>query len=467
MCDDPPSICTSFEHLQDRSCPSNLLLNNRYSIIKPLSQGGFSKTFLAIDQKYQAQTRDITSSKESTLGLCVVKHVVKQFFPQPHTINYYAQASELFHQESILLAELCRHPQIPLLLDIFEDNGQQYIVQQWVDGQSLEQELAEEGVFNEAEIWQLLRELLPVLQSVHEHQVIHRNIKPANIIRRQTDRQLVLVDFGAAKYFPSSILEQTVTLVGSPEYAAPEQMKGKAVFASDLYSLGISCLRLLTQMSPFDLYDCAEDTWIWQPYLAQPISQSLEQILYKLLRKATRQRYQSAAKVLLDLNTLPKHTSVSPKSTTSMRTNDDDFETPYFGFSSKENLQYASTISYANKLDIHSISSVTLFDPQTQAWYYLPSKMEAKQITQKVTTFLERHLATTTCTFMIQDNTSTKASSRTMLKTNKILWKIFAATIVATSFAWLFFSIQSHSTDSAWEGNNTTVFQKLFIFKQK
>lgn len=212
------------------------------------------------------------------------------------------KATKLFHQEVLQLEALGKHPQIPELLDYFEQDGQQYLVQEFIDGQNLEQELADLGAFNEIQIWNLLSDLLPVLQFVHDHQVIHRDIKPANIIRRYNDCRLVLVDFGAAKSATSKALAQTGTVIGSPEYTAPEQIRGKAVFASDLYSLGVTCIHLLTQIPPFDLFDSSEDAWVWRDYLTCPVSESLGQILNKLLHNATKQRCQSAAAVLKDLN---------------------------------------------------------------------------------------------------------------------------------------------------------------------
>ena len=120
------------------------------------------------------------------------------------------------------------------------------IVQTFIDGQNLEQELEVEGAFNESKIRHLLRDLLPVLQFLHENHVIHRDIKPSNIIRRGSDGKLVLVDFGTARYVTGTFLARTGTVIGSAAYIAPEQLMGKAVYASDLYSLGVSCIHLLT-----------------------------------------------------------------------------------------------------------------------------------------------------------------------------------------------------------------------------
>jgi serine/threonine protein kinase len=344
--------------------PSSLL-NGHYRLLKHLAQGGFGHTFLAIDERFPPHIRE--------LGLCVIK----QFSPTGHTNTHQEAASELFTQESLRLIQLGHHSQIPEFLDSFTQDGQQYLVQEWIHGQTLEQELAASGVFHEATIRELLQQVLPVLQFVHDRQVIHRDIKPANLIRRYRDRQLFLVDFGAAKYFTTASREKTGTLIGSPEYASPEQVRGKAVIPSDLYSLGVTCLHLLTQISPFELYDCTEDRWIWYSYLPEPISPSLKYILNKLVQPAIKHRYQSALEVLADLDNLPKFTSISSALHPNFQSNvDNDDETPFFGLNNAESLAYAYGISIAANSDIHAISSVTIFDPQTQAWYHLPANKQ-------------------------------------------------------------------------------------------
>ena len=112
-------------------------------------------------------------------------------------------------------------------------------------------ELAENGTFTEPQIIALLNSLLPVLEFVHSQQVIHRDIKPDNLIRRP-EGQLVLVDFGAAKSVKLTALSAAGTVIGTAGYTSPEQAVGKAQFASDLYSLGVTCLNLLTQVPPVE-----------------------------------------------------------------------------------------------------------------------------------------------------------------------------------------------------------------------
>ncbi|BAY24675.1 serine/threonine protein kinase [Calothrix sp. NIES-2100] len=270
------------------TCGSKLLLKERYRAVKPIGQGGFGRTFLAVDEDKPSKPR------------CVIK----QFYPQAQGTNTVQKAAELFTQEAVQLDELGQHPQIPDLLAYFTQEDRQYLVQEFIDGKNLAQELVEQGAFNEVQIRQLLNDLLPVLQFCHARQVIHRDIKPENIILRASDRKLVLVDFGASKSATSTSLNRTGTSIGTPEYVAPEQIRGRAIFASDIYSLGATCIRLLTERSPFDSYDTNNDTWIWQQYLKTPVSNELNQILKKMLESIPVRRYQTADEVIKDLEKL-------------------------------------------------------------------------------------------------------------------------------------------------------------------
>ncbi|MBD2609757.1 serine/threonine protein kinase [Nostoc punctiforme FACHB-252] len=272
------------------TCGSKLLLKERYRAIKPIGQGGFGRTFLAVDEDKPSKPR------------CVIK----QFYPQAQGTNTVQKAVELFNQEAVQLDELGKHPQIPELLAYFTQEDRQYLVQEFIDGQNLAQELAHKGAFSEAQIWQLLNDLLPVLKFCHVRQVIHRDIKPENIILRSSDGKLVLVDFGASKSATGTALNRTGTSIGSPEYVAPEQMRGRAIFASDIYSLGATCINLLTRRSPFDSYDTNNDTWIWQKYLKIPVSNALNRILNKMLESVPMRRYQTIDEVVKDLNQYSK-----------------------------------------------------------------------------------------------------------------------------------------------------------------
>jgi len=277
------------------SCGAKLLLRERYRAIKPLGRGGFGRTFLAIDEDKPSKPR------------CAIK----QFFPLSQGTSSAEKAAELFNREAVRLDELGKHPQIPELLAHFQQESYQYLVQEFIEGQNLQEELTRNGAFSENQIRSLLNDLLPVLEFVHSRSVIHRDIKPPNIIRRRSVQpsiiytyptitgELVLVDFGAAKVVEPSI--DIGTVIGSPEFVAPEQIRGQAVFASDLYSLGVTCIYLLTQISPFDLFDINQDTWVWRDFLKVQIDPKLGHILDKMIEASLSRRYKSVAEVLQDL----------------------------------------------------------------------------------------------------------------------------------------------------------------------
>ena len=275
------------------SCGAKLLLKQRYRAMKPIGQGGFSRTFLARDED------------KPSLPLCVIK----QFYPQAQGTGTLAKAIELFNHEAMRLEELGKHRQIPELLAYFTQDDRQYLLQEFIDGLNLSQELQQNGVYSETQIQHFLNELLRILQFCHQKQIIHRDIKPENIIRRQNPAklkgQIVLVDFGASKVVTQASMQQTGTSIGSPEYVAPEQMRGRALFSSDIYSLGVTCIHLLTARSPFDLYDINNDVWLWRDYLQASIDGNLGKILDKMMATTPARRYQTVDEVLKDLNKLP------------------------------------------------------------------------------------------------------------------------------------------------------------------
>jgi len=273
------------------SCGSQLLLRQRYRGVSPIGSGGFGKTFLAVDE-------DIPGKPS-----CVIKQFA---FPSNDGLIL-DKAGQLFRQEAERLEQLGEHPQIPQLLAYFEQNQQLYLVQELIEGQNLEEELRQVGQFGEKQIWQLLRDLLPVLQYIHDRQVIHRDIKPPNIIHRRSDGKPVLIDFGVAKLLSATALQRTGTTVGTVEYMAPEQIKGKAFPASDLYSLGVSCIHLLTGIAPSDMFDIMHNRWVWRDHLptGKVVSDRLGHILDKLLENAISERYQSANEVLQAINLQP------------------------------------------------------------------------------------------------------------------------------------------------------------------
>lgn len=291
-----------------QTCGTKLIerLRGRYRILKPLGQGGFGKTFLATD--------------DDRLG---TPCVIKQFSPQLKGTKALDKAIQLFEQEAVRLHELGEHPHIPTLLAYFEQEKRLYLVQQFIEGATLSQELKQNGAFSEKKIREVLVRVLPILKFVHDHQVIHRDITPTNIIRRKTDGQLVLIDFGVAKVL-SDDASQPGTRIGTEGYAPIEQLRnGKAYPASDLYGLGVTCLYLLTHVRPEALYDPLSGKWHWREHLTgrgSGISESIGQILDRMLKDLVSERYQSANEVMHDLRmalSTPAISALSQRSETS------------------------------------------------------------------------------------------------------------------------------------------------------
>ena len=256
--------------------------------MKLIGQGGFGRTYLATDE-------DRLSTR------CVIK----QFSPRVQGTKSMQKAVRLFNQEAVRLHELGEHPQIPALLAYFEQDNYLYLIQQFIKGQSLAQQVRRSGAFGETQVQNVLLDLLPVLQFVHEHQVIHRDITPMNILRRQIDNRLVLIDFGVAKQITDASAHMTGTRIGTEGYAPMEQFRsGRAYPASDIYSLGATCLYLLTQTRPDNLYDPLNGRWIWRDQLSQQggaVSDRFAGVLDRMLKDLVGDRYQSAAEVLHDL----------------------------------------------------------------------------------------------------------------------------------------------------------------------
>jgi len=290
-------------------CGTPFLLKQRYQCDRTLGKGGFGRTYLAHD-----------SDRHHT------RVVVKQFIPTEDLRNHQEaleKALSLFGQESKRLLQLDQHPQIPTLFEAFQANNSHYLVQQFIEGHTLAELLAKRSKpFTEAQVRAVLLNLLPVLHFIHSHNIIHRDIKPENVIQRNSDKRLVLIDFGAAKAVTRTLLANTGTTIGSAGYVAPEQIYGKAVFASDLYSLGVMCLHLLTQVKPCDLYDTMDGTFRWRTFLkGQRLSPELSTVLDRLTQTVVRDRYRTAQDALMavlgkKMPGVPPNVTAAPSLTT-------------------------------------------------------------------------------------------------------------------------------------------------------
>jgi len=265
-----------------QACGTALLLGGRYRLVSLLGQGGFGRTFLA-----EAAGESRQQAEASTTRRCVIKQINRSAL---------AKASA-FRAEADRLSQLGKHPQIPRLFDAFENEFGQFLVQEFAPGENLQAQVEANGPWDEGKVRSLLKSLVAILQYVHSFQIIHRDIKPENIVS-QPGGLPVLVDFGSAKWVRQTPAK---TVIGSAGYASPEQSMGQATFASDIYSLGLTCLYLLTGVHPFGLYSAAEDRWVWKDYLASPIDPKLSQVLDRMVARSLQERYESMDQVELDL----------------------------------------------------------------------------------------------------------------------------------------------------------------------
>jgi serine/threonine-protein kinase len=282
----------------------NTILQNRYRLLSILGQGGFGRTYLAADQgRFNEQ--------------CAIKELI---LAQSDT--YVMEKSrELFQREAAVLYQI-QHPQIPQFRANFEQDQRLFLVQDYVEGKTyhalLSQRLAASpygnGGFSEAEVLQLMQQLLPVLAYIHSKGIIHRDISPGNLIRRDQDQLPVLIDFGVVKEVASRVQPTYVdraTAVGKIGYAPMEQIQtGQAYPNSDLYSLAVTMIVLLTGREPQQLFDDRTMTWFWQTLV--PVSPGFAQVLNRMLNYKPGDRYQSAQEVLQALQSMGSQPVVYP-----------------------------------------------------------------------------------------------------------------------------------------------------------
>lgn len=271
---------TSFTHL----------LAGRYKIVEVLGAGGFGCTYLAEDSQRPSRPQ------------CVVKRLQ----PARHDRAFLEVARRLFRTEAEILDKLGSHSQIPQLLASFEEGEEFYLVEEYIPGELLSQELKADRRMAESEVIALLKEMLSILAYIHSYGVIHRDIKPSNIIRSSENNRLVLIDFGAVKQMTPENLDhqkQLTVAIGTKGYTPPEQFAGQPNFTSDLYALGTICIQALSGISPDRLStDKKTGNLKWRRFVTADAK--LVGIIYKMVRYHFSDRYQSANEILKDLEKL-------------------------------------------------------------------------------------------------------------------------------------------------------------------
>jgi serine/threonine protein kinase len=291
------------------------LINHRYLINGLIGQGGFGRTYLAFD-------------KHRFDEACVLK----EFVPATTQGNIFNKSKELFEREAKVLSQL-KHPQIPKFLAFIVDGQRLFIVQEYIDGktysQILRERLARTGKpFSESEVKTWLQGILPILEYIHLHKIIHRDISLDNIMLPNNKTQPVLIDFGIVKqkltqFFSTSNLNQENnsnnshssfqgSVVGKIGYSPPEQLRlGQCYPSSDIYALGVCAIVLLTGRMPYLLMD-ESLKWRWECYTK--VSQYFTNILNKMLAEKAGDRFQFANEIILELNNHNQHQNQSKQS---------------------------------------------------------------------------------------------------------------------------------------------------------
>lgn len=264
------------------------MLADRYEVIKEFEAGGFSQTFLAKDLKHPQQRR------------CVIK----KLHPQA-TDEFTIQASRHFFVKEVnVLHQLGHHAQIPELYNTFYDEQGFYLVEEYIEGQSLAHELQKGKRWKEQKVIDLLKEILTPLTFVHEHGVIHRDLKPANLIRRKQDKSIVLIDFGCVQS-PGNEDDTEEAIVGTDGFVAHEQLLGKPTLASDVFTVGMIAIQAITGVNPnrtpFPTHERTGNI-LWQQH--RTVRPELAAEIDKMVCCDVQRRYSSAAAALRAINNL-------------------------------------------------------------------------------------------------------------------------------------------------------------------
>ncbi|NMF56785.1 serine/threonine-protein kinase [Pseudanabaena yagii] len=313
------------------------VLDGRYKLIKKIGAGGFGQTFIARDMRRPGSPP------------CVVK----QLKPASDDPNFIREARRLFNTEAETLEKLGKHDQIPQLLAYFEEDKQFFLVQEFIEGRSLYDELkaplpevsdldhqTQEQILEElqnidapprdkqlgeVEVLKILKDVLEVLEFVHSEGVIHRDIKPDNLIRRKKDQKIVLIDFGAVRAMQDANTKLTAdekgesrftVTIGTPGYMPSEQCAGRPNYSSDIYALGMVAIKALTGYAPTDLpTDPSTGELVWRD--KAKVSNGLAMVLTRMVRYHYTQRYQSVREVNQGITTFATMTEVERQATTS------------------------------------------------------------------------------------------------------------------------------------------------------
>ncbi|MEA5511199.1 bifunctional serine/threonine-protein kinase/ABC transporter substrate-binding protein [Crocosphaera sp. UHCC 0190] len=266
------------------------IIGEHYEIISLLGEGGFGETYLAINQRRLNE-------------YCVVKYLK----PYNHNSLDLEAVEGILQREAKALYRL-NHDQIPRFIEFFRENNDFYLVQEYIEGTPLNQEIKEGCKHSEEYVLNFLKDILNILVYIHENNIIHRDIKPSNIIRRKKDNKLCLIDFGLGKITEDIsslyVVEPPETHGGGTRgYTPPEQLTGNPMFCSDLYAVGMTAIKALTGIHPYNFNRDQNHEIIWRSPEIK-VSHNLAKIIDKLVRFYFGNRYQLGKDVLRDIESI-------------------------------------------------------------------------------------------------------------------------------------------------------------------
>lgn len=272
------------------------IVGGRYRVIRRLGSGGFGTTYLVKDIHQETSSPPI---------------VLKQI---PKTANSLETRNTLYFQQieqEAKILEKLTHDRIPKFLDAIEEEGYFYIIQEFIEGDTLQEELSKQAKISESKAIEILVNILEVLKYVHqEKRIIHRDLKPGNLIRRKKDGKICLIDFGAVKEIKTVHKKSSGVLltkaIGTPGYMPGEQLSGNPQFNSDLYALGIIIIQVITGLTIEEIEHLPRDpegNLQWSN-LATDVSDKFKNIVSLMVKYNFKERYESVGQILPDLHQL-------------------------------------------------------------------------------------------------------------------------------------------------------------------
>jgi len=274
------------------------LLGGRYQFIQALSTHQAGQTFLAADAHYPGHPK------------CVVRQL-RLPTRNPMTRKFILS---LLKKKVEVLEVIGQHEQVPSTFAAFDVDQSFYIVQEFIPGRSLKDELVVGRIWPQGEVLSFLKEVLPVIAFAQEHGVVHGNLKPSKMIRHQTTNRLVVLDFGAIKSISQNISSKGHTAVTqqlpleSRLYLAPEQFRRQSLFCSDQYALGMVAIQALTGR-PADKLPHGQDVNLHKEIVSllesvPDLGINTASLIARMVHPNPQRRYQKASEILLDLERL-------------------------------------------------------------------------------------------------------------------------------------------------------------------